>query len=121
VHLYLKTTPNGSSTTIETNCPKGRELKVTVGTTSQKITVPKTGKFTTGLTKVAALSKSKSVKATCTPGSQGHTALTVLPLTGVTTGQHLAFGLGLLGLGMVLLRLGSRRRRGDGRAGPGRR
>jgi hypothetical protein len=120
VHLYLKMTPNGSTTTVVTNCPEGSTLKVTAGTTSQTITVPEkeNGQFKTGgLTTVAARGVSlgyTKVKATCTPASQGHTALTVLPFTGVTTSQQLAFGLGLLGLGVVLLRLGvsppSRRR-----------
>jgi hypothetical protein len=111
VHLYLKMTPNGDGTThIETSCPKGRTLKVTVGTTSKAITVPKNGGFDSrSLNSVAAKGKSagyKKVAATCSPASQGHKNLTVLPFTGVTTSQQLTVGLGLLGLGAVLLRLG---------------
>ncbi|HKQ02167.1 MAG TPA: hypothetical protein VJ735_17730 [Actinomycetes bacterium] len=111
VHLYLKMTPNGDGTTsVQTNCPKGSTLKVTVGATSKSITVPKNGGFDSrSLNTVAAKGRSagyKKVSATCSPASQGHKKLRVLPFTGVTTSQQLAVGLGLLGLGAVLLRLG---------------
>jgi hypothetical protein len=116
VHLYLKMSAGGIPI-VDTDCPKGSTLKITVGTLSRSITVPKDTEFTPadlnatqadGLNRVAARARSagtNAVRATCTPPSNGHTKMTVLPFTGVAA-NRLALGLGLLGVGTVLLRLG---------------
>ena len=110
VHFYMRIAPDGTSTKVQTECPKGSTVKVTVGTVTGQVVVPVSAYtvfHTSKLNTVAARAKTvgyKNVAATCSPASQGHTGMTVLPFTGMTTSQYLAVGLWLLVLGGLLLR-----------------
>ena len=112
-HLYLKMRRSGSTTEVRTNCPAGYMLKVTKGTASRTITVPSNATTTSdGLKRFyssalnTVANATGTLKGTCSPALQGHTNMTVLPFTGVTTGRQLMVGGGLLAVGIVLLLFG---------------
>lgn len=98
LHLYLRIQATGTGTSIQTNCPAGRNLTVRQG--SRAVTVKITrGSFSTSRLNAVARSSTK-VTATCndhpvTVARLATTGLPVLPQLGV--------GMGLLVSGTLLV------------------
>lgn len=106
LHLYLRIHATGTGTSIQTNCPAGRNL--TVHQDSHAVTVKITrSRFSTSRLNAAARSSTK-VTATC----NGHPVTVVrLATTGFPVLPQLGIGTGLLVTGAFLVMF-SRRPRG---------
>ena len=111
VHYYAKLRSAGGSTSIETDCPAGRTLLVSVsGQPAYNAKVPTSRATSVGTRTLVssnqsladAVSSGGTVTATC----NGHPLRVTLPMTGVTTQQQLLVGGGLLAVGVVLLLFG---------------
>lgn len=99
-HLHMRIQATGTVTSVQTDCPRGRDLTVRQG--SRVVTVKVTGSsFSTSRLNAVARSSAK-ITATCS----GHPVTVArLATTGLRVLPQLEIGIGLLAAGVLLVML----------------
>jgi len=98
VHLYLRIQATGTETSVQTNCPAGRNLTVRQGSRTVTVKITRSSFSTSRLNAVAR--SSTKVSATC----NGHPVTVVrLATTGLPILPQLGIGMGLVVTGVLLV------------------